>query len=87
MSGDELSTRVAVRKATVLEVLKADPRFECLGRGRGSRWRPAGNRNDPVWEPIGTDPGAGEGETLACQVDDLERRVVDLERMLAELRA
>jgi hypothetical protein len=38
-SGSELARCVHVWKATVLAELRASPRFELLGRGRGSRWR------------------------------------------------
>ncbi len=82
-SGTDLALWVAARKQTVLETLRADRRFESLGLGRGSRWRlAAGNRYYPAWEPLGTDPGDGAGETLPARVAALERRVAELERAL-----
>lgn len=58
------------------------PPFECLGRGRGSRWRLAGNRNDASGEPMGTDPSRCEGETLADRLAEVERRLAEVERMV-----
>ena len=85
-SGSDLAIRVAARKTTVLRELQEDARFECLGSGRGSRWRLAGNRIDPRREPMGTEASDGRGETLAEQLLALEARVAELERVLAETR-
>lgn len=89
-SGTRLAVLVAAQKAGVLAELKANPMFECVGRARGSRWRLAGNRNRPPWEPLGTDPrgesvsddGVAVVERLAaleCRVDELERRLAETE--------
>ena len=88
--GSRLALKVQARKAAVLAELRRNPRFERIGRGRGSCWRLAsGNRIEPTWEPLGTDPSVGVRQTLASAVDerldDLERRVAELERQVAEV--
>jgi hypothetical protein len=49
LSCDELAMRLRRRRAEVLAVLRADPRFEHVGGGRGSRWMPV---SDP-WDGLG----------------------------------
>jgi hypothetical protein len=46
LSGRELAARLHRRRGDVSAVLRADPRFEHCGNGRGSRWRPS------VWLPL-----------------------------------
>jgi hypothetical protein len=68
-SGSALAAKVVARKAAVLEELRTNPRFECLGRGRGSRWRLAvGNRIDEIEEPLGTDSGVDRPDRLSAEV-------------------
>jgi hypothetical protein len=83
-----LANRVAARKADVLAELKAKPMFVHEGRGRGSKWRLDGNRCDPLREPLGTDPRDDLGLAVTRdEFDLLRRRVDELERLLAEVRA
>lgn len=39
LSGREIARRLARRSADVYACLRADPRFECVGNGRGARWK------------------------------------------------
>jgi hypothetical protein len=83
--GSRLALKVQARKAAVLAELRRNPRFEQIGRGRGSRWRLALG----AWEPLGTDPRAEAREDVRPDVDerlaDLECRVAELERRVAEV--
>ena len=64
-------------------MLRADPRFERSGGGRGSRWRlvlpPASS-----WDGLGRDSRAGsvsdDGAAVIDRLAALERRVAELER-------
>jgi hypothetical protein len=85
--GSKLARCVGARKQAVLDELRANPLFEQIGRGRGSRWRLAGNRIDPTWEPLGTEVGGGPGQDAPDRLDALERRVAALERQRAETEA
>ena len=49
LSCDELAMRLRRRRAEVLAVLRADPRFEHVGGGRGSRWMPVSH----PWDGLG----------------------------------
>jgi hypothetical protein len=82
-SGSSLSIAIGARKGTVLDELKSNPRFECLGRGRGARWRLAGNRNDPRGEPMGTDSvGRLAEDAIADRLARVERRPAAIEHRL-----
>lgn len=88
-AGSTLAARIGVRKATVLRELRTNPRFEQLGRGRGSSWRLAGNRMDPAWEPLGTDSSgrAGSaqiGPNVLARLDAIEARLAALEQRAVE---
>jgi hypothetical protein len=87
-SGSDLSAKVRVRKQTVLRELRTNPRFESVGRGRGSKWRLAGNREWPPVEPVGTDPTMGVGVDVLSELRDhlerLEHRVAAVEHRLDE---
>ena len=95
-AGATLAVRIGVRKATVLRALRTNPRFEQVGRGRGSRWRLAGNREDPYWEPLGTDSsgregidssgreGSGIGPSVLVRLDAIEARLAALEQRAVE---
>lgn len=86
-SGSRLAAAVAVRKADVMRELRTNPRFDHVGRGRGSKWRYVGNRESPPWEPMGPNPGEGlgvdTGSALGDRLAALERRVAALERQAA----
>lgn len=79
-SGSTLARRVAARKAAVIAELETNPRFERLGRGRGSRWRLVGSRIEGAWEPMGTEKSVEPDESLAGRLYELERRLEALER-------
>ena len=84
--GSRLAVVVGARKDDVLRELRTNPRFENLGRNRGSRWRlAAGNRYDPPWEPLGTVP-SGESELdVTERLAAVERRLAEVETRLAEV--
>ena len=83
-SGSTLARMVHARKQAVLDELRSNPRFERLGRGRGSRWRLAAR----PWEPMGTEdrarPGLHDPLALSGRLDALERRLVELEGHVVE---
>ncbi len=78
-SGTALARVVHARKQAVLEELRTNPRFERLGRGRGSRWGLAAR----AWEPMGTEDRTHPGiDGLRARIDALELRVAELERQV-----
>jgi len=50
-----LARLVEARTSDVRAALRADPRFERVGTGRGSRWR----LSLPAWDGLGRIPTAG----------------------------
>ena len=86
-SASRLAELVGARKASVLEELHRDPRFERIGRGAASKWSLRTGTDRSSWEPMGTDR---EGEARedtglehVARLEACERRLEELERHLA----
>lgn len=80
---ERLARLVEVRTAAVRQVLDADPRFEHVGAGRGSRWRlslPPANAWDGLGRILSPGSMSDDGLDLAERLRALERRVAQLER-------
>jgi hypothetical protein len=78
LSCDELAARLHRRRRYVLDALRADPRFEHAGRGRGSRWRvttpmPPGRTGTGAG---GAEGGAGDGRPAPPGEDAREAAVI-----------
>jgi hypothetical protein len=80
--GTKLALWVGVRKTDVLCELHANPMFEHVGRGRGSKWKLTPEPLQAPWEPVGTESSADRMDDLAQRVRTLERRFAELDRRL-----
>jgi hypothetical protein len=83
-SGSRLARLVHVRKCDALAELRTNSRFAKVGRGRGSRWRPAGwHPRGTGQEPQGREARPDRGKTAGVgdreRLEALERRVAELE--------
>jgi hypothetical protein len=86
-AGSRLALIVGARKEAVLRELRSSRMFESTGRGRGSKWRLAGNRTEAPGEPLGTDSEGQPDRDLTRRLDTLERRLAEVERQLAKVGA
>jgi hypothetical protein len=78
-SAVELARRLRARRASVIAELDANPLFEHLGSGRGSRWRIAAQI------PVEGHGNRWEQKEAADRIDDMAERLAALERRVASL--